>query len=62
MCMLKDGLASSALFMDTSSSMTFVNFGQHFCDGQNRRTFDNYRQNLKVSSQLDLIFNEQRVD
>lgn len=42
-CMRKDGTASSPSFMDTSADLTFINFGQHFCDGEHHLTFRDYQ-------------------
>ena len=42
-CMEKDGTASSSAYIKRSSNVTFFNFGQHFCDGDRHRTFQEYR-------------------
>eukprot|EP00802_Teleaulax_amphioxeia_P010227 Tamp_10253.p1 GENE.Tamp_10253~~Tamp_10253.p1 ORF type:complete len:581 (+),score=40.33 Tamp_10253:44-1786(+) len=45
-CMRKDGTASGASFMDTSGLLTFINFGQHFCDGERHRSFRDYQRHV----------------
>ena len=45
-CMRKDGTGSHASFMNTSGLLTFINFGQHFCDGERRRSFREYQKHV----------------
>ena len=41
-CVIKDGTASRSTFVDSSAFTTFVNFGQHFCDGERHKTYREY--------------------
>jgi len=45
-CMQKDGTASSDAYINSNSNLTFINFGQHFCDGDRHGTFQDYKNHI----------------